>query len=457
MSGTFRNHINARKFAGVFFIFSCLTLAGCRALSQSAIEPVTSEISIPTVSISDVDSNDADIVIPTPVLQAAVDTAEVEPTLPNTDTPTPTDTLEPTETPAPTQTPTQTSTPTETQTPTATSTPTSTATPSNTPTPSATPTATATPTPTEDPRYNVALITDDTVNLQGSTAYQVDALLAETYDNTQSTYARAPANDVADLVTETDYDLIVVSGLGLEDTVETLADLDLTAQIIAIEQLSTVSAKNLIQIGGADTGYDDIAFMAGAMLGVNSRNLEIIGYFPETHPYLGFVKNGFIHGLRLTCGVCNVTTIDYSASEVEAIAAKAPQTLAEANIDGVFIVSMADIDPLLTEITDSRIDVAHYGYDSTRVVKLASRQAHLLPVAQTIAIDALAETLTQLDPDQVESKTITLSIPEQAIVIPGLEGAELTPAEIDIVMDTLARLESEMLQTGVDPITGEKE
>ncbi len=450
MSGTVKVRNDARLLAGVFVIGITLFISGCQAISQELDSPETGVV-IPTVSIAEIADPSPTISVPTPVLQVS-----------DTPAPTPTD-APPTETATPEPTATETEIPTETHTPTETATPTSTHTPTTTPTATHTATATATPAPTRDPRYNVALLSDETVDLSGSTANEIDALLQSQFENANSTYENIviqSANaerDTREALENGEFDLVVISGIGLEASVAEAVELELPAQLVAVEQLSTVTADNLIQIGGAETRFDEIAFLSGALAGVTTRTLEINGYIPAAHPYLGYFRNGFIHGVRLTCGVCNVQIVEYDPEKLQDSAETTALQLIDGSVDQIFIVATTDIGNFLQEATKNGIGVAHYGYDALSQVRLASRQAKIQPITAFASLDHLETSLGEISVDNLQSANLPLSLVTQTVLIPNLQDTALTPAEVEILIDTVIRLETETLFTGVDLETGEKE
>ncbi|MFQ5409688.1 MAG: BMP family ABC transporter substrate-binding protein [Anaerolineales bacterium] len=330
--------------------------------------------------------------------------------------------------------------------------------PSPTIEPSETPTATA----TAAPAFRVVLITAD--NAEGDSSVgalsHAGALAAAAEGSFE--YERSVTRDApAALARYASSGANVVAVAGNEFTDDTLRAARDFPDVIFVgvdQQGAAPQPANYVQLGGPGTRYDQLGFVAGAMAGLATET-EIVGALT---PNEGLIARnyaaGFIHGVRLTCGVCEYWTTEEQAYDLAAGGQEAVERLQRVRADVLFAAPGPAGDAAQRAAAAAGMWVV--GAERDQFVALfdsgAVTGAEMVLPSPILRPDVvLAAVLDTLATGALPDSPLPFSYSNGAMGLAATSTGGLTLAEMRIIEDILARLESGQLGTGVDPLTGE--
>lgn len=207
---------------------------------------------------------------------------------------------------------------------------------------------------------------------------------------------------------------------------------------------------NLLIVGGPEGREDQAGFLAGVTAGLATKT-QHVALFSDTATAVGLkYRNGFAAGVRYACPRCRLEVIELSAfSELifaEALGQKhallgADVIFAAAGDAGTFaLAGAAQNGAWVIASDDSPLP------DSER---LLTRVA-LSPPA------ALESVLADFAAGRPRSGVAPLSLANGGIVLAPIRAGVLSPLDLQDIESVKQRLTEGVLETGIDPLTGEE-
>lgn len=255
-------------------------------------------------------------------------------------------------------------------------------------------------------------------------------------------------------------DVIVTLGDSLAENTRKAAALYSNVVFIGVLQPEAESVPDLIILGGKKSRQDQIGFIAGAMAGLQTETRVVGSVVPSGEASGLKYANGFLHGVRLTCGQCDVWSIDLEEYADVSEGSSAAHRLRNINVDTVFAAPGTAGDAAIRAAALSGVSVIGVGQDY--YAKLYTSDgvdgADLVLGSIIYRPDVLLDAILQ---DLVSGKRSSGPIPFSFgsgtldIIIP--VGSPLSPAARDITSNIVSRIASGVLSTGVDPLSGEEQ
>lgn len=255
-------------------------------------------------------------------------------------------------------------------------------------------------------------------------------------------------------------DVIVTLGDSLAENTRKAASLYSNVVFIGVLQPEAESVPDLIILGGKKSRQDQIGFIAGAMAGLQTETRVVGSVVPSGEASGLKYANGFLHGVRLTCGQCDVWSIDLEEYTDVSEGSSAAHRLRNVNVDTVFAAPGTAGDAAIRAAALSGVSVIGVGQDY--YAKLYTSDgvdgADLVLGSIIYRPDVLLDAILQ---DLVNGKQSSGPIPFSFgsgtldIIIP--VGSPLSPAARDITSNIVSRIASGVLSTGVDPLSGEEQ
>lgn len=216
-----------------------------------------------------------------------------------------------------------------------------------------------------------------------------------------------------------------------------------------------IAGSNVIQIGGPGSRHDQVAFLAGALAGWTTETLVVAVAADPATPVGAKYLNGFLHGVRYTCGECRVESADWPSTATSTDAGELAETWAQRSVDTAFVPSGPGSTALAVELAGHGVWLLASGQELRGAVSSEALAARLVANV-AFRPDIL---LNELVPALLAGSRPESPIPYQAasgsIAIQLLHESRVSPAVQARLDETLVLLASGALDTGVDALTGE--
>lgn len=247
--------------------------------------------------------------------------------------------------------------------------------------------------------------------------------------------------------------LVIVAGNDLADAARSAAQQYPAIQFVGVDQPAVDSLANYFVIGEPGNRPDEEAFLAGALAGLMTREREIglvvAGGAREGRMY----ENGFRHGLRYTCGSCELWVAALDNSDDTLAGTEAAERLQRARVDVMFAAAGPAGESGLEAAAAQGIWAIGYGRDLT-VTASAGTDRVLGSVLRRpdISLPAVIGAL-------LAGRTpphISFALSNGNISLAENFGPDVSPAVVRLMGDIITQLSTGALDTGVDLATGEE-
>ncbi len=245
--------------------------------------------------------------------------------------------------------------------------------------------------------------------------------------------------------------IIIVAGAELADATRNAALEYPDITFIGVDQSEENAPSNLLIIGGTMNRADEEGFLAGALAGYVSST-GIVGAVVEGGTLDGKkYANGYLHGLRYSCGDCQLFVIELeNTTDLEAGAGTAAR-LQNVNTDVMFAAAGEAGEAALEAAAAREMWIVGVGRDYAITVP----DARALPGLLRRPDLSLLPLITSLLAGNKPATPFPFSLENGNITLSANYTAEVSPAVIRLMDDLIPRLASGELDTGVDPATGE--
>jgi basic membrane protein A len=244
--------------------------------------------------------------------------------------------------------------------------------------------------------------------------------------------------------------LLIVAGAELADAARSVAADFPDLPVIGVDQPAAGLPANYFVVGGPDNRIDQEGFLGGMLAGLltEARKVGIVVVAGTLDGRL--YATGFLHGVRFTCGDCEVRTVELDSpsnlSEGEGTASR----LKNAGVDVMFAAAGEAGDSGLGAASALGVGSIGTGYDHVAasggdplVLGSVLRRPDLTLPGVVAALIAGKRP----PPSPFSLANGSLSLSENL-------GPAVSPAIVNVIGDTLPDLASGLLDTGVDLSTG---
>lgn len=247
--------------------------------------------------------------------------------------------------------------------------------------------------------------------------------------------------------------LIVVAGADLAEAARRAAQAHPEVTFVGVDQPADDALANYYTLGGPGDRLDQEGFLAGALAGYVTKQrvvgIVVLANTLESKLY----ANGFTHGLRYACGDCKLWTIELqSATDLETGAGTADR-LKNVNVDVMFAAA--------GEAGDAGIEAA--AAQGMWVIGAGQDYALTLPSAADRVLGSvlrrpdltLPSLITGLLSGAPPARSLPFDLANGNLTLAPAFGPDVSPAVVRLMDDLTQQLASGLLDTGVDPATGE--
>jgi basic membrane protein A len=311
---------------------------------------------------------------------------------------------------------------------------------------------------------NAVSLTVGYVASASGTAGVLDALQA-TAKGFGWTVQTAPSGDADELtrLAQAGMQVIVVDGADLESATRAAAGAFPKTYFVSLGQAGQAGQgdrlPNLLSLGAGPTREDQIGFMAGVVAGYATRAkvLTVVGYTTDAtgRKY----RNGFLHGVRLSCSRCRVDFVDLTDLNDGQAAADKARLNASLSSDVVFAAAGAASAPALQAAAsagawvlgaDTDIYQSVFGGGAAKGAGKVLASAYFDPGAAVVA------ALTAYQAGKPWTGALPYSAATGAVALAPIRVSTDVLSDLDRsdTMAVLAQLADGSLDTGIDPTTG---
>ncbi len=246
--------------------------------------------------------------------------------------------------------------------------------------------------------------------------------------------------------------MVVTAGADLAEATRRAAQGHPEVVFVGVDQPDDETLANYYTLGGPGSRLDQEGFLAGALAGYVSKQ-RIVGLVVVASTLEGkLYTNGFIHGLRYSCGDCKLWTIELeNAVDLEAGAGTASR-LKGVNVDTMFAAA--------GEAGRAGLEAA--AAQGIWVIGLGQDEAATLPIDSERVLNSILRRPDLLLPSWIinflagapPAKSTPFDLANGLSLAPNF-GPDVSPAVVQLMDDLIPQLASGFLDTGVDPATGE--
>lgn len=216
-------------------------------------------------------------------------------------------------------------------------------------------------------------------------------------------------------------------------------------------------SANVTLLGGPDSRLDELAFLAGALAGWVTET-RVVGMAGNTSTVDGLkYGNGFVHGVRFSCGGCAIHTLDLppdvSAEDLRDWVAG----WMDREVDVAFATPARAGAALLAELAGQGVWVIGAGRDMPAGALgngVAAGAERLLGSVVFRPDVLMRELVPGLAGGSRPSTSIPYALGSGSISLSALNPERVSPAVQARLAETIALLSSGALDTGIDPATG---
>lgn len=225
-------------------------------------------------------------------------------------------------------------------------------------------------------------------------------------------------------------------------------------QFIGVDHRDDTVLGNLLILGGARNREDELGFMAGMMAGFATEN-KIVGSVAPAGTVAGLkYANGFVHGMRVSCGECTLWPIELEDYDDPLAGADAFARLQRSDVDTVFAVDGPAGQAALQSAAAAGLYVVTTGQDLTITLSAASELAAPSPVVRPDQVlPGLLQAFAAGTP--LGDQAIPFSLAANSIsYAPNNYTSAVTEGELGYARTIMDSLASGILSTGIDVYTG---
>lgn len=247
--------------------------------------------------------------------------------------------------------------------------------------------------------------------------------------------------------------LIVVAGADLAEAAHRAAQAHPEIIFVGVDQPADDALANYYTLGGSGDRLDQEGFLAGALAGYVTK-ARIVGIVVLANTREGkLYANGFTHGLRYACGDCKLWTIELeSAADLVAGAGTAGR-LKNVNVDVMFAAAGEAGDAGLEAAATQGMWVIGAGQDYA--LTLPSAADRVLGSVLRRPDLTLPSLITGLLSGAPPARSLPFDLANGNLTLAPTFGPDVSPAVVQLMDDLTQQLASGLLDTGVDPATGE--
>ena len=321
--------------------------------------------------------------------------------------------------------------------------------------PSATPTPTPLP-PTAAPTRLVLLAPQGT-----PAAALFESLQAKAKEfGWQADWKQDPAQPDLRAAAQAGAGVVIVADRALEDGAVALAAEFPKTYFICLHLGDSGGAPNLLALGGA-TREDQAAFMGGMVAGYITRAKRVAVIGDPQSPAGRKYRNGFLHGVRYTCPKCKVDTVDVLNLTDTANVLDLAARYRLYGVDVFFAAAGQAGDAALVKVAQAGAWVIGSGSDIYVTLFASGATAGADHVLTSVYLNPALAILNALDAYHAGSPQAgvqPLSAANQAVMLAPYreKTGVLTPLDQQDIANALTRLGQGILDTGIDPVTGEE-
>lgn len=262
-----------------------------------------------------------------------------------------------------------------------------------------------------------------------------------------------PADPVAAIRTAADRQpvLVVVAGGDLAEATRNAASDYPAIKFIGVDQAATDSLSNYFVIGDPGNRLDEEAFLAGMLAGLGSPE-RIVGLVVPAETLEGkLYRNGFTHGLRFTCGECELYVTELPDLNDTAAGGRAPGQFKNVKVDVVFAPAGQAGAAVLEAATPLDIRVIGLGYDLQAATDEPLVLGSVLRRPDISLPTMIAAILSGNSP-----ASVPFSIANGNLSYSTSFGPDISPGMATVLADAIRGLADGALDTGVDLTTGDE-
>ena len=246
--------------------------------------------------------------------------------------------------------------------------------------------------------------------------------------------------------------IVVVAGSDLAEATRATAREFPNLKFIGIDQPQVDSLANYSVIGDPGNRLDEEGFLAGALAGLITQQRKI-GLVVVAGSLEGkLYKNGFLHGLRYTCGDCELTAVEIADSNDLAKGEKIATDFKNAQIDVMFAAAGPAGESGLGAASAQGLWVIGLGRDLTPE-----------PTGNRLGLGSVLRRPDLVLPDLITAllggetpASIPFSLANGSLSFTETFGPDVSPAVVRYLGEMLPKLATGELDTGVDLTTGEE-
>jgi basic membrane protein A len=247
--------------------------------------------------------------------------------------------------------------------------------------------------------------------------------------------------------------IVVVAGAGLAGAARRAAQAHPDITFVGVDQPTDETLANYYTLGGSGDRLDQEGFLAGALAGYVTK-ARIVGVVALANTREGkLYANGFTHGLRYSCGDCKLWTIELeNAADLETGAGTADR-LKNVNVDVMFAAAGEAGEAGLKAAAAQGMWVIGAGQDYA--LTLHSAADRVLGSVLRRPDLTLPSVITGLLSGAPPAKSLPFDLANGNLTLAPTFGPDVSPAVVQLMDDLTGQLASGLLDTGVDPVTGE--
>lgn len=248
--------------------------------------------------------------------------------------------------------------------------------------------------------------------------------------------------------------LVVVAGSDLAEATRNAARDYPALKFIGVDQPATDSLPNYFVIGDPGNRLDEEAFLAGMLAGLGSTE-RIVGLIVPAETLEGkLYRNGFTHGLRYTCGECELYVTELIDLNDTAAGARAAGQLKNVKVDVIFAPAGPAGQATLKAALPLGMRVIGLGDDHQAAIDAAHASLALGSVVRRPDVSLPAMITAILGGTSPAS--IPFSLANGNISYSTSFGPEMSPGMVAVLSDAITALGMGTLDTGVDLTTGDE-
>lgn len=244
--------------------------------------------------------------------------------------------------------------------------------------------------------------------------------------------------------------VVIVVGSDLTAATQAVARDFPNTKFIGVDQAALDSLANYVVIGEPGNRPDEEAFLAGALAGLMTQQHKV-GVLTPTAALTGLLyKNGFIHGLRLTCGECALTAFEVEDINSTAKSEKIASDFKSTQVDVVFAAAGPAGDAAVEAAAAQGLWVIGLNQDLSASPEMGPQAlGSVLRRPDLVLPDLIGSLLNGQTP-----ASVPFALANGTLTYAPTFGPSVSPAVTQYLANIIPQLTSGFLDTGVDLTTG---